>query len=498
MYCDRVRRPQPIPDFDWPEERARRFADQVLDLWIGYLEALPGLPVSRPITPTEVRRALLPEVPERAMSDEDIFSHLRTLTGELSTQTGHGGWMGYITGAGTVPGAQASLLAAGVNQNLGGWPMSPGATELETQLLGWFATKLGLPASASGAFVSGGATANLMALAVARDFIADWDVRGDGVAAGGPFAIYVSDDAHETIDRAADLLGLGSHAVRRVATDRSLRVSPRALEEAIAKDTRAGIRPLAVVGTAGTTETGSIDPLGDLAEIAHHHDCWFHVDAAYGGPAAMVDRFKPRFRGLERADSVTIDPHKWLNAPIPSSLVLISDPARQLAAFTLKPDYVQLDAALEQDMMMRYQWTPQFSRPFDALGIWVSLLAHGWDSYQRRISHDIDLAAWLQYLVEEHHELESLTDPELSIVCFRYVPPDLTDSDPAPYLDDLNEQTLYAVQRSGKVYPTNAVVDGRFAIRACLIGYRTEAEHVETLIDQVVYHGRLLHDERRR
>jgi len=164
----------------------------------------------------------------------------------------------------------------------------------------------------------------------------------------------------------------------------------------------------------------------------------------------------------------------------------------------LQPDYAQLDAEVEQDMVLRYQWTPQFTRPFDALPVWVSLLAHGWDAFARRIAHDVELARWLQHLVIEHDELEAMTDPELSVVCFRYVPPDLAGDDSAgSYLDKLNEQVVYAVQRAGRAYPSNAVLDGRYAIRACLISYRTEAEHVEALVDDVVAHGRRLDREMR-
>jgi glutamate/tyrosine decarboxylase-like PLP-dependent enzyme len=493
-----MERPEQLPDLDWPVARAQEFAGMTLGLWAEYLSKLPDLPVSHAQTPIEVRAALARPIPDEPVADEELFAHLRELVFERGAQTGHGGWMAYITGAGTVPGGPASLLAAGINQNLGGWPLGPGATEIETQLLDWFAGRLGLPSSTSGAFVTGGATANLVALTVARDALAGWDVRREGVSAGPPLAVYVSDDAHETIDRAADLLGLGTAAVRRVETDDRFRVVTAALRAAIEQDVGRGVRPLCVVGTAGTTELGAIDPLAELADVAAAYDCWFHVDAAYGGPAAMVDELKPLFAGIERADSITCDPHKWLNTPISSSLVLIRDSARQLAAFTLKPDYAQLDAELERDMVMRYQWTPQFTRPFDALPVWVSLLAHGWSTYARRITHDIDLTRWLHELVTAHAELEALAEPELSVACFRYVPTDLAgDSDAAAYLDELNEQIIYAVQRAGRAYPSNAIVAGRFAIRACLVGYRTEAEHVEALVDDVVRFGRELDRERR-
>jgi aromatic-L-amino-acid/L-tryptophan decarboxylase len=492
-----MKRPEPFRDLDWSEDRAEVFADQSSTLWAEYLRKLPGLPVAHDQTPQQVRRGLGRTVNDDPTSNDELFAHLRALVFEQSTQTGHGGFMGWISGAGTVPGGPASMLAAGINQNVGGWSLGPGATEIETQLLTWFADRFGMPDTATGAFVTGGAMANLTALKVARDALASWDIRRDGVAVGPPMAVYVSDAAHVSVDRAADLLGLGSAAVRRIPSDDRFRMRPQAVEEAIERDLTGGVRPLCILGTAGTTELGAIDPLAALADLARRYDCWFHVDAAYGGPAAMVDELKPLFAGIERADSITCDPHKWLNMPISSSIVLIRDPQRHVAAFTIQPEYIKPDADLEQDTMWRYQWTPQFTRPFDALPTWVSLLAHGWVAFSRRIVHDVELARWLQHLVAENDELELLAEPELSIVCFRYVPRDVPDDvQNADYLDELNEQILSAVQRTGSVYPSNAVVRGRYAIRACLMGYRTEAEHVEALVDEVIGHGRRLHASR--
>ena len=265
---------------------------------------------------------------------------------------------------------------------------------------------------------------------------------------------------------------------------------PDALVEAIAADRAAGLRPICVVGTAGTTEFGAIDPLADLAEVAAAHGCWFHVDAAYGGPAAMVADLAPRFAGIERADSITCDPHKWMNQPISSSLVLFRDPARQHAAFTLETDYTRFDDEASAEMLLRYQWTPQFSRPFDALPVWVSLLAHGWRAFARRIAHDVELAAWLHHLVVEHPELEPTVTPELAIVAFRYIPGDLADRpEAADYLDTLNDRLVFTLQKGGRVFPSNAAYEGRYVVRACVMSYRTEAGDVEALVDEVVRVG---------
>jgi aromatic-L-amino-acid/L-tryptophan decarboxylase len=252
--------------------------------------------------------------------------------------------------------------------------------------------------------------------------------------------------------------------------------------------------PLAVVGTAGTTEFGAIDRLDELAEVAAAHGCWFHVDAAYGGPAAMTAPLRDRFPGIERADSLTCDPHKWLNTPITSSLVLFRDPEAHYRAFTLETDYTSHDPEVVHDMVLRYQWTPQFTRPFDALPVWVSLLAHGWDAFERRIAHDVELAAWLHHRVVAHAELEPTIAPELSIVGFRRAPPGRAGHGGAEgYLDRLNEQIFYRLQTDGRVFPSNARYRGRYVLRACLIGFRTEADDVDALVERTVAIGRELH-----
>lgn len=499
-----MQRPGTYDALAWSPERGRAFAEQVLEVWADYLAAIPTLPVGRADPRATVRRAVLRPVPDEPLADEEIIANLHALALEQSLQPGHGGFMAYITGAGTVPGAPAALLAAGLNQNLGGSLLSPAATEIETHLLDWFAARFGLPEGSSGAFVAGGATANFMALAAARAALAGWDVRTDGVAGGPPLAVYASEDCHDTIDRAADLLGIGTAGVRRIPTDEALRMRPDALARALAEDTAAGVRPLCVVATAGTTEFGAIDPVDELAELAAAAGCWLHVDAAYGGPAAMVPDLAAPFAGIERADSITCDPHKWLNMPISSSVVLFRNADRHHATFTLETDYTRFDADTADGLLMRYQWTPQFSRPFDPLPLWVSLLAHGWQAFAGRIRHDLELAAWLHHLVCAHDELVPTISPQLAIVAFRYVPADLAaggdparDEAAAGYLDDLNDRIVTTLQRGGRVFPSNAAYRGRSVIRACIMSYRTEADHLEALVEEVVRVGATLDAARR-
>jgi aromatic-L-amino-acid decarboxylase len=292
-----------------------------------------------------------------------------------------------------------------------------------------------------------------------------------------------------TIDRAADLIGLGTDAVRHVAVDERMRMDPAALERAITADLEAGIRPVAVIATAGTTGTGAIDPLPELAEIASEHVIWLHVDAAYGGPALLADDLRPLFSGIERADSITLDPHKWLSTPLGSGCILVRDLARLEDSFGVTASYVHEDEELASRGVNLGFRGPQFSRGFDALKVWVSLLAHGRAAYARRISHDVELTRYLAARVEEHPRFE-LVATGLSICCFRYRPDGVDDDE---YLDRLNELLMTELQLDGRVYPSNAIVNGRFCLRTCIVNFRTEAEDLERLLDVAADVGARLH-----
>ena len=318
-------RPAAVRDLAWEPTRARAFGAAVLDLWTELLERLRELPVSRELAPADVASALALEVPEEPMEPDALLAHLRELVFEQSAYVGHPAFLAYIVGAGTVPAAAAELLAAGLNPNVGGYRLSPGASQIELHLTRWLAGRFGLPEGAGGLVMTGGAMANFVALKCARDDRLGDDVREAGVAAAGPVALYESTEAHVVIQRAADMLGLGAGAVRALPVDAEQRLSPVALELAIAADRAAGVRPLAVCATAGSTTTGSIDPLPALAALAAEHDCWFHVDAAYGGGAILSEQLAPLLAGIERADSLVVDPHKWLYTPQSAGVVLLRD-----------------------------------------------------------------------------------------------------------------------------------------------------------------------------
>jgi aromatic-L-amino-acid decarboxylase len=476
--------PEPFRDLDWAPQRARAFADRTVDLWQELLERLPEMPITHGEDWGTVRDAVMREIPEDPLGDDELFAYLREVVFEHSTFPGHPRFMAYISGAGTVPGAAADLLAAGMNMNAGGWMLAPAALEIELHLTRWFARQFGLPETAAGIVVSGGAMANFIALKVARDRGAGWDVRTEGMTAGPPLAMYMSTETHVVSTRAADMLGLGSNAVRQVPVDEGFRVRLDLLREAIARDRADGVRPFAVVGSAGTVATGAIDPLDELAQLCRDEGIWFHVDAAYGGPAAFTDDLRPLFAGIEQADSISFDPHKWMYTPLSGACVLVRDLQLLADSFSIHAAYVRQDKERTGRGIDGTQLGPQFSRGFWALKIWLSLLAHGRQAYVRRISHDAELARYLGARLQERSDFELACPVGLSICCFRYVPADLPASPEAEaYLNLLNERLMTDVQQDGRAFYSNAVLGARYVLRACIVNFRTEAEDLDAVLD---------------
>jgi glutamate/tyrosine decarboxylase-like PLP-dependent enzyme len=491
-------RPSPLRDLDWDPERAAAFGDRAVDLWQELLRRLPDLPVTHGRPAGEVHDAVAIPVPEEPLPDDELFAYLRDLLFERSMYTGHPRFLAYVSGAGTVPGAPADLLAAGVNMNLGGWGLSPGATEVELHLTRFFAERFGLPEAAGGLIVSGGAMANFVALKSARDHVAGWDVRTDGVSAGPPLAMYMSAETHVVSSRAADMLGLGTDAVRVIEVDDDFRIRTDDLRGAIERDRASGVRPFAVVASAGTVATGSIDPLDEIADLCAEERLWFHVDGAYGGPGAFADDLRPGFAGIERADSIAFDPHKWLYTPHSGGCVLVRDLQLLADSFAVHATYVRQDKERTGRGLDLGMLGPQFSRGFWALKIWVSILAHGWRAYRERVSHDAALARYLGASVEAHPEFELACPVGLSVCCFRFVPTDLRDlPEREAYLDALNERLMTDVQQDGRVFLSNAVLGGRFVLRVCIVNFRTEADDLDAVLDVAGELGRKIDAELR-
>lgn len=488
-------RPAPLPDLDWSPDAAEEIGSGAVALWREFLEQLPDLPIDRALTVGKVKKAVVRDVPEEPVPTDELLSYARTVMLENSVYMGNGGFMAYVSGPGTVPGAAADMLAAAINQNVGGWRLSPGATEIELALGKWFAAQFGLPADTGGGFiVSGGAMANFVALKIARDQ-ARPGVREEGLHEGHrQLTVYAGDEIHAVSDRAVDMLGIGTNNLRKIASDESYRVRTDLLERAIEQDIADGYQPMAVIASAGTVSTGAIDDLETLATLAQRHGMWFHVDGAYGGPGILADDLKPLYHGIERADSIAFDPHKWLYTPHSGGCILLRDLQLASDSFKVEPAYVHVDKELMDHGLDIGRLGPQFSRGFWAFKVMLSLMAHGRRAYAARISHDAELARYLGQLVEERPEFELATPVSLSICCFRYRPEGVTDEE---YLNSLNERIMHEIQRDGRVYCSNAVLEGRFVLRACIVNFRTEAEHVEELLDVAAELGAQLDSELR-
>jgi aromatic-L-amino-acid/L-tryptophan decarboxylase len=453
------------------------------------LESPAQRPVLQPESHEETQQALgAAPLPRIGAPPAALLREARELLFEHAPLTGHPRFWGYICGAPAPIGTLAEILATAVNPNVGGWQLSRIATEIERQTVRWIAELLGYPSDCGGLLVSGGNMANFVAMLAARRARTPWDVRVDGIAGGGgALRIYCSAETHTWVQKAADMFGLGTSSVRWIDTDDELRMRVDLLSEAIESDRRAGDVPFLVVATAGSVSTGAIDPLVEIAETARDQGLWLHVDGAYGGVAACLADAPADLKALALADSVAVDPHKWLYAPLEAGCVLVRREQALLDAFSYRPPYYQLDEGLNY-----FEYGPQNSRSFRALKIWLSFRQAGRSGYEQMIGDDIALARRLYGLAADDPELEGRTT-SLSITTFRYVPSGLEAAAAGDYLDDLNQELLARLNSTGEAFLSNAVIDGRFYLRACIVNFRTTAADVEALPGIVARLGAEVH-----
>ncbi|MGE0360060.1 MAG: aspartate aminotransferase family protein [Vicinamibacterales bacterium] len=471
----------------------RDLGHRLVDQVAACLEALPDGPVTRDASPSAVRQALglNGPLPESGTAAGPLLEETTRLLFQHSLFNGHPRFFGYITASPAPIGMLGDFLAAAVNANVGAWALSPAATEIEAQTVRWIAQFLGYPADCGGLVVSGGNMANIVCFMAARAAKAGWDVRARGVTGGDGRAlrVYASAETHTWLQKAADMTGLGTDAIRWIATDRQLRMDVAALGRQIAADVAAGDIPCLVVGTAGSVSTGAIDPLPRIAALCREHGVWFHVDGAYGGFAAAVPDAPADLRALGEADSVAVDPHKWLYAPLEAGCALVRDGEALRAAFAYHPPYYHFDEHATNYL----DYGPQNSRGFKALKVWLALRQAGAAGYRTMIGDDIRLARQLADAVTRHPELE-LTSQALSITTFRYVPAELraavgTEAGERE-LDVLNRALLDRLQRGGEAFVSNAVIDGRYVLRACVVNFHTTPADIEALPGIVVGTGR--------
>lgn len=472
----------------------RRLGHALVDELAGFLDSLPGRPVARGEGPSAVRAALGDRaLPHRGEAPDAVLREAADLLLEHSLLSGHPRFWGYVVGAPAPLGALADLLAAVVNPNVGGFVLSPMATEIEAQTVRWIAELVGYPAECGGLLVSGGNVANFVGFLAARRASADWDVRAEGVGER-PLRVYASSETHTWMHKAADLFGLGTNAVRWIGTDRELRMDTGALHAQIAADREAGDLPLLVVGAAGTVSTGAVDPLDEIADVCRKEGIWFHVDGAYGAFAAALPDGPPALRALAEADSLALDPHKWLYVPLEAGCALVRDRQALLDAFSYRPPYYHLAREQEDEPLNFFEYGLQNSRGFRALKVWLALRHAGRAGYVDMIGEDVELARELHRLAEAEPELEAGTT-SLSITTFRYVPEDAAGDD--EYLNDLNAELLSRLEAGGAAFVSNAIIAERFFLRACIVNFRTTADDVRALPEVVKDIGAEVHAELR-
>ena len=478
-----------FPEFDLEPEEIARLGGLAAQAIAKQRTSLLSAPVFDRIGPLA---PLFDEaLPEEGSSFEGILEFVAKNVLPRTTGSAHPRYFGFVNSSVDPVAVVADYLASSMNTNC--WGGDHAANHIEARSVRWLAEILGLAETAEGILVSGGSMANFTALAAARRAMTPGNVREEGVAAAGPerLTVYASDQVHSCVDKAVDLLGLGTRQLRKISTDGRYRIRMDELRAAVAADRRAGFRPAIVCGNAGTVNTGAIDPLGELADFCRSESIWFHVDGAYGALACLSPRLKESFAGMELADSVAADPHKFLFVPFEAGAVFTREPGRLKAAFRKFPEYLDTDPAAPLSGPVWFaERGVELSRSFKALKVWMGLKTHGRKAYARLVEENVRLAHRLAEEVERRPDLENLAPVELSIANFRYRPrrENLSEEE----LSRINRQIIHRIVADGSafVYPT--VLRGKTSIRVCIVNFRTTERDLEILLDAVEEIGREL------
>ena len=469
-------------------------SSEVNKLVIDYFAQVSNLPVFPKTSAGKTIEQVGTELPIEGQSLDQLIADCRTII-KGSRHNGHPRFFGYVASPGTAAGAYADLIASTLNTNVTSWRSTPSATEIERTVVRWLGLMIGFGKNAQGLLTSGGSMANMTALLIAQRSKAGGDTARKGLwNSNAPMTVYASDEIHMSIPKAADILGFGREQVRTIATDARLRMNVRLLRERVQKDLSDGLKPFCVVASSGTVKTGAVDPLAEIADVAREFGLWFHVDGAYGAPASLDETKRSLFAGLERADSVSLDAHKWLYVPMDAGCLLFRDAAAARAAFSsAEADYIKVLEEDADEAFAFWDYGMELSRRFRALKIWMTLRYYGVRRLAEAIADDNSLAAYLAERVTEAEDFELLAPVELSICCFRYVPAEwkarldsARDDEHAEIdreLDELNTRVMHLVQRGGQAYVSNATIGGRFALRACITNFRTTRADIDQTLE---------------
>lgn len=475
-------------------EEFRKIGYQLIDTLSDFINTIDQKPVTTGETPKEIQQVLgSAPLPEYGISASEIVSKASDLLLNHSLLNGHPKFLGYITSSPTPIGALADLLAATVNPNVGANILSPMATAIEKQTVKWLAEFIGVAPNYGGLLVSGGNMANFTAFLAARTAKAPKNSKEDGLTnMTSEMVLYCSKTTHTWIEKAAVLFGHGSKSIRWISTDADNKMNNDLLTQAIEADLKNGKKPFMVIGTAGDVSTGVVDNFLGIATICKTNDLWFHIDGAYGIPAAASPEHKKLFLGMEEADSIALDPHKWLYAPLEAGCTLVKNPQHLIDAYSSHPTYYNFSTMDEEPSLNYYEYGLQNSRGFRALKVWMALQQIGKQGYIQLINEDIALSQFFFEEANKHPELEAITQ-NLSITTLRYAPAGFIHDE--VYLNLLNEKLLNVIQLGGEVFLSNAVVFGKYCLRGCIVNFRTSKKDMEEIIDIIVREGRKLHQQ---
>lgn len=475
-----------MDEFDLPAEEVRRLGYLAADAVADHRAGLGARPVFGKVG---AEAALFDEpLPEEGRPVEEILSFVREHVLSRPFGNSHPRFFAFINATADPVGTLADYLASAMNPNC--WGGDHAAIHVEDQVVRWLAEILGLPPTAEGILTSGGSMANFTALAAARRAMAP-GVREEGTATGPRLVVYASDQVHNCVDKAVDLLGIGLQQLRKVPTDERFRIRPDLLRAAVEADRRAGLSPAIVVGSAGTVNTGAIDPLDELADFCARESLWFHADGAYGAMAAISPVLRPLLAGIERAHSVAADPHKWLYVPYEAGAALVREAGRMADAFRRPAEYLVQDADSPVNGPVQFNERGyELSRGFKALKVWMGLKRHGRRGYARAIERDVGLARFLAEAVTAHPDFELLAEPVLSIVNFRYRPRDAAF--PEAELDRLNRKVVNRLVASGAFFLAPTILKGRTSMRVAIVNFRTTEDDLTALLEEARRVGREL------
>jgi aromatic-L-amino-acid decarboxylase len=467
---------------DW--NSLRTLGHQMVDDMLSYLETVRERPCWQPL-PQEVKASFSEPLPEKPQGAALAYQDFKKNVLPFPCGNIHPRFWAWVHGTGTAGGMLADMLASGMNSNVVGGDHA--AVYVEYQVLAWLKQALGHPIEASGVLVSGGTMANFVGLTVARNAMAGCDVKWMGLANSRPLVIYGSTETHSCIQKTAEALGLGTEGLHCVETDGDFRINMQALRRAVDGDRKAGKVPICVVGNAGTVNTGAIDDLHALADFCQAEDLWFHVDGAFGAMAAISPKLRPLLRGMERADSLAFDLHKWMYMPYEVGCILVRSEEKHRATFSVPASYL---SAQTRGVAGGPTWFKEYglelSRGARALKAWFSLKEHGRHKFQRMVEQNVTQAKFLAELIESNQQLELLAPVPLNVVCFRF----RGGMKDEKTLNALNQEILWRLQESGAASPSSTILNGRFAIRVANINHRSRKEDFEFLVREVIRLGK--------